>query len=228
MTVVLLAHGSPDPRHSAAVGRLAATVAGRRGEPGTGGGGETLVTYLDHDDPRPAAVAPRLSGAVAVVPLLLTPAFHAREDVPAAAGTLALAGARVRVTDPLGGHPALVRAVAERLRAAGHNPEGPACLVAGGSSGGEALSSLRRLLRRHAPSGWRGCVLAGGSAAAEMAPGVPVVPFTLAEGVLHDRVAALAEASGAPFVPGGLADSPALVDVVLDRVAGLTSSAPEV
>lgn len=45
-----------------------------------------------------------------------------------------------------------------------------------------------------------------------------VVPTTLAEGVLHDKVRVLAEAAGSPFVSGGLADTEAIGQLVLDRV----------
>lgn len=212
MTLVLLAHGSPDRRHAETVERLAVRVSRRRGS----GAGEVHHAYLDHDDPRPHALAPRLEGRVTVVPLLLTPAFHARVDVPAGMDALSAGGARVCLAEPVGGHPALVTAVAERLSAGGHDPDGHAVLVAGGSSDGQARRALELLLAEHGRAGWRGTVL---PEAQRLDGTAPVVPFTLAEGVLHDRVAQLARGADAPFVRGGLADTEALVDVVLDRSA---------
>lgn len=215
MTTVLLAHGSPDPRHSATLERLRSRVAG----PLSGAGrGETHLVYIENDHPRPEELGPRLTDDVTVVPLLITPAFHARVDVPAAVRALGVTGARTRVTSALGGHPLLLDAVEERLRAAGHDEGSAALLVAGGSSSGQAGQSIRTLLDAHPRPGWLTMTLAAPRAGA-MSDRV-VVPATLAEGVLHDKVGALAEAAGAPFVPGGLADTAALADLVLHRVLG--------
>ena len=74
--VVLLAHGSPDPRHRADVDVLAEAVASRTGAP-------VVAAYLDHHGPTPADAAHSM-GAAWVVPLLLSDGFHRRVDVPAA------------------------------------------------------------------------------------------------------------------------------------------------
>jgi sirohydrochlorin ferrochelatase len=182
------------------------------------GRGETHVVYIEHDHPRPDEIGPRSTDEVTVVPMLITPAFHARVDVPAAVRALGAGGAPVRVAPALGGDPLLLDAVDERLRAAGHDPGRPTLLIAGGSSSGQAGQSIRTLLDAHPRPGWMTMTLAAPRAGA-MA-GRVVVPATLAEGVLHDKVAALARTAGAPFVPGGLADTAAVASLVLHRALG--------
>ena len=215
MTTVLLAHGSPDPRHSDTLERLRARVAPElRAE----GRGETYLCYIENDVPDPRALGVRLTDVVTGVPRLLTPAMHARVDVPAAARALGQGGGSVRLADALGGDPLLLDAVAERLRAQGHDPSAPTLLVAGGSSSGQAGQSVRTLLERHPRPGWMAMTLSAPRAGAMS--GRVVVPTTLAEGVLHDKVRVLAEGAGSPFVSGGLADTTALGRLVLERVRG--------
>lgn len=206
-TVVLVAHGSPDPRHGQTMVRTAGRLAARTG-------GRVRVAYLEHEPPSAAEVGAGLVGDVRVVPMLITPAYHARVDVPEAVRLLGSAGARVHLGAPLGGHPGLIRAVAERLVAAGHDPAAGVVLVAGGNSDGSALRALHELLDAHAPGTWRGCAL---TQLDEAPPAVPVMAFTLAEGVLHDRVGEWAASHGNPFVRGGLADTEAALDVLAER-----------
>lgn len=215
MTTVLLAHGSPDPRHSDTLERLRSRVAPElRAE----GRGETYLCYIENDAPDPRQLGDRLSDEVTVVPLLLTPAMHARVDVPAAVRDLGRGGGSVRLVAALGGHPLLLDAVAERLEAHGHDPSSPTLLVAGGSSSGQAGQSVRMLLENHPRPGWMAMTLSAPRAGA--VTGRVVVPTTLAEGVLHDKVRVLAERAGSPFVSGGLADTTALARLVLDRARG--------
>ncbi|WP_277451542.1 CbiX/SirB N-terminal domain-containing protein [Janibacter sp. DB-40] len=106
MTTVLLAHGSPDPRHALALERLRERVAVPLAEAGRG---PTHLAYIEEYGTRPHELARGLSGEVTLLPLLLTPAFHSRVDVPAAARELAAHGARVRTVPALGGHPSCSR-----------------------------------------------------------------------------------------------------------------------
>ena len=85
MTTVLVAHGSPDPRHSVTLERLRARVAGPLLAAGCG---PTRLAYIEHDHPRPHELQD-LSGEVTVVPMLITPAMHARVDIPAVVQQLA-------------------------------------------------------------------------------------------------------------------------------------------
>lgn len=213
MTTILIAHGSPDPRHSATLGRLRARVEEPLREAGHG---DTHLVYIEHDRPTSQEIAHRLTGDVTVVPMLITPAMHARVDIPAALRRLGAHGARPRLVPALGGHPLLLDAIDERLRSAGHDPDRGVLLVAGGSSSGQAGQSISRLLAEDPREGWMTMTLAAPRAGAVR--GRSVVPATLAEGVLHDRVRGLAEAAGSPFVGGGLADTAALARLVLHRV----------
>ena len=213
MTTVLLAHGSPDPRHSTTLERLRVRVADRLREAGHG---ETVLAYIENEPPHPADLGPGLTGEVTVVPMLITPAFHARVDVPEAARALGVGGARVRVVPALGGHGLLLAGIVERLTRTGHDPDAPTLLVAGGSSSGEAARSLAALVADGDRPTWTTTTLAAPRQGA--AHGRTVLPAVLAEGVLHDKVAALAEAAGSPFVAGGLADTRALADLVCHRV----------
>lgn len=100
--MVLVAHGSTDPRAAATIRALARAVTAAR--PGL----DVRTAYLDHTQPGPVQVLAAVAGAghraATVVPLLLTAAYHGRVDLPgvlaaARAGGLALP---VRVTGVLG------------------------------------------------------------------------------------------------------------------------------
>jgi sirohydrochlorin ferrochelatase len=79
LAVVLVAHGSRDPRAAAATEALARAVLRRHPQ------WDVSAAYLDHAGPRPMDVLASLpAGSRAVlVPLLLTEAYHGRVDVPA-------------------------------------------------------------------------------------------------------------------------------------------------
>ena len=100
--VVLVAHGSRDPRAAAATRALARSVAAARPE------WDVHDSYLDHSLPRPVDVLARLAASgrrrAVMVPLLLTAAYHGRVDVPAEVAAARAAGLRldVDITDVLG------------------------------------------------------------------------------------------------------------------------------
>lgn len=74
MRVYLLAHGSVDPRHAEDVGRIAVRLARRLGAPPR----DVRPCFLDHCGPTLAQVA---DAPGTVVPLLLSPGYHATVDV---------------------------------------------------------------------------------------------------------------------------------------------------
>ncbi|RKN39944.1 cobalamin biosynthesis protein CbiX [Micromonospora endolithica] len=100
--MVLVAHGSRDPRAAEATRALARAVAVVRP------GAPVVASWLDHTEPGPTAVLRELAKAgharAVLVPLLLTAAYHRRVDIPAAVDAARAAGATiaVRVTDVLG------------------------------------------------------------------------------------------------------------------------------
>jgi sirohydrochlorin ferrochelatase len=89
--LLLVAHGSRDPRAATTTRALARVVAAAR--PGL----DVRVSFLEHAEPAPAEVLRAIGGPAVVVPLLLTNAYHGRIDLPAQ-----VAGFDVAVAPPLG------------------------------------------------------------------------------------------------------------------------------
>jgi sirohydrochlorin ferrochelatase len=226
--IVLLAHGSPDPRHRAGVETLAEHVRSQAA------GRAVHTAYLDHHPPTPADVARGLGPGAVVVPVLLTPAYHARVDVPAAVRTMAEAsGSEVVAAEPLGPHPLLLAAVEELLADAGHQPSQHTAVVvyAAGSSDSGAVASVGRTIEDYPPQGWGPWVVAaldGGATLTQAQAGLPrvvervvAVSFMVAEGILRDRMAQNCADDGVEMVPGGLASTHAVARLVLERADNL-------
>jgi sirohydrochlorin ferrochelatase len=217
--VILLAHGSPDPRAAAAARRLADAVEGRLR------GGRVHTAFLQFG-PTLADVCRELElegiGRAIVVPAFLTPAHHVRVDVPAAVESArdqtALA---LCLTEPIGTDPLLVESLDRDL------PAGPVILAIAGTADADAESSLRRIAR--AWSGRRGekVVVAHASQGrpsvdealiateAESEQRASVAALVLFPGRLPDRIVASA---GPRSVTAPLYDAPAIVDVVVSRI----------
>lgn len=203
---VLLAHGSPDPRSSQAVAAAAARVSELFGS-------RVVPAYLDHDVPSLADVVASAVGDedVRVLPLLLSSAFHARVDVPAAIAALPRP---VTLLAPLG-HPAA--ALDAALQRAGQR----CVVVAAGTSVAEeraafaaavAASSLRTGVEASAAF-----ATGAGPRLTEALADAAVVPWLLGPGRLLDSVLADADAHGRPVVGGPLLQD----DVVLSAIAQL-------
>ena len=136
-SIVLLAHGSPDPRHAKGVEAVAEQV--RQRWPG-----QVHAAYLDHHPPSAPDVAARLDGGV-LVPLLLTTAYHVKHDVPAAAAAMNAAGPGVfPVAAALGPDRLLFAAAEELVARAGLEPDPRTGVVlfAGGSSDRDAITAI--------------------------------------------------------------------------------------
>ncbi|MET9082042.1 sirohydrochlorin chelatase [Streptomyces sp. NPDC004237] len=118
--LVLVAHGSRDPRALATVRALMERV--RELRPG-------LPVHLGHielNEPLLPDTLAALGDARAVlVPLLLSRGYHVKQDIPEMA---AASAARTRVAEPLGPHPLLADALHGRLLEAGWRPR-PASAV---------------------------------------------------------------------------------------------------
>jgi sirohydrochlorin ferrochelatase len=206
---VLLAHGSPDPRSQASVLRAATDVASRSGV-------EVRAAFLDHDSrdlaTAVASVDPR--DDVVVLPLLLSTAFHARVDVPAAVATL---DREVRLLEPVG-HPAAL--LDDLLRRSAR----PAVVIAAGTRVDEerqafvravaAASSRTRIPAVAAYATGPGRRLEG----ATRPGGSAVVPWLLAPGRLLDAVREAATAHGCRVVGDGLLSEALLLDELAARV----------
>ncbi|NNM44875.1 CbiX/SirB N-terminal domain-containing protein [Knoellia koreensis] len=226
--IVLLAHGSPDPRHAHGVEALAGHVQSlaptRR----------IHTAYLDHHAPTPQDAAAALDGHAVVVPVLLTPAYHARVDVPAAVATMAAASSgEVGLAAPLGPHPRLLDAAEELLRAAGVRPDPRTAvlLYAAGSSDTEAVATLTTVVHENPRPGWGQwdvAALDGGATLEQVLRRLPdevdrtyAVSFMVAEGVLRDRMAQECGRQGVTMVPGALAQTDAVAQLVLERADSL-------
>jgi len=226
--VVLLAHGSPDPRHTRDIAALAHRVAVAAPHV------VVHTAYLDHHPPRIADVADAVgdtgSGPIGLVPLLLTQAFHARVDIPAAARELGLrTGRSVVVSAALGPHPLLGSAVGELLDQRGENR---AVVLLGGSSRTAAVDDLVAQLRSTLPP-VRTYAFAtlddhlpidAALTALGRAEGVVAVTGILADGVLRDRMVRACAQRGVGVAAGVLADTDAVTRLVLQRMAGLRES----
>jgi sirohydrochlorin ferrochelatase len=231
--ILLVAHGSRDPRAAASTRALRHAVAAIAPDR------PVEVAYLDHERPTVpwalAAFAAAGHRSTVVVPLLLTSAYHGRVDLPELLAEARAAGIGVRVVqaDVLGprGHAVdakLVVALRRRLRqlcrrydalvlaAAGtRDPAARATVVAAASALGTAAGVP--------------CVPAYASAA-EPTPGqavlrlrregarrVAVAAYFLAPGLLYDRAVSSAIDAGAIGVAGPLGDAPELAQLVLAR-----------
>lgn len=225
--LVLLAHGSPDPRHAEGAEAVARRVRNLWAGP-------VHTAYLDHHPPSATEVAQEAAGGV-LVPLLLTRATHVRNDIPVAAEQMGAVGRGAFVTSgALGPDPMVFAACDELLARAGHEPaeDTAVVLIAGGSSDREAIAAISdamgppdaQLARHWGP--WAVAALAGGDPLADVVtrlrgmPGVTrvlVLSYMVAEGVLRDRMAEQAARLGAEMVPGALGDTDTLARLVVRR-----------
>lgn len=239
MTLTLLARGSTDPRHARDVAALSRRL--------THAGVRTQVAFLDHDAPTPAGAARAMAAdgvrRATVVPLLVSP-HQVRADVPAAVSSMrsAAPGLALAVADPVGLHP-LVLGAAEELVATSRLPVGSrtgVILAAAGSRDLRGMSSLEALLRSHGQAladrlgarAVRAAYLDGGRPLGRIrtlmrcvdgATAFLVVTLVLSDGSLRDRIVTAAGRHDLPVVPGTLAATDALADLIVLR----TSSARE-
>jgi sirohydrochlorin ferrochelatase len=198
--LLLVAHGSTDPRFLTTVEAAAARVCGLR--PGLA----VTIGLLDHGPPY---VEDGDVAAAVAVPLLLSAGYHVRVDLPARAP-------RATVADAVGPDPRLSLALADRLREAGYDGAAPVTLAAAGSADPRSLDDVRRqaaMLSEHLGVEVEAAFLSAGEPRlADVTPGV-VASYLLAPGAFHDKLSA----SGATVVSAPLGDHPALADVVLSR-----------
>ena len=234
--LVLVAHGSRDARAAPSTWALARAVARVRA------GGGVTAAFLGFERPRLADALLGIGGsAVTVVPLLLTPAYHGRIDVPAQA-TAAPGGAAVALAEILGPVGpadvtaldlvvlALRRRLTEALRTApvGYAPDA-VVLAAAGTRIASARATVDLVAAALCTSLGVPClpgyVSGGGPSVAEAvtslradgARRVAAAAYFLAPGRLFDRAVHQAEMSGAVVVADPLGAVPEIVQLVLLR-----------
>ncbi|WP_433500538.1 sirohydrochlorin chelatase [Sphaerimonospora sp. CA-214678] len=226
--LIAVAHGSRDPRAAATVEALLDRV--RLTRPDL----EVRAAYLDHTSPAPAGALADLDEA-AVLPLLLTAAYHSRVDIPAVLREVSALQPRLRVHlgSTLGPHPLLVTALERRLAEAGvkiGDPGTAVVLVSAGSSDARANAVVGDLARQWAGSRPWWSVTAAYASAAAPAPAeevvrltragarrVVVAPYLLAPGYFSDKVRRDALQAGAHRVADVLGPAPELVTILLER-----------
>jgi sirohydrochlorin ferrochelatase len=237
--LVVLAHGSRDPRSAATVHSLVACLREMRADL------RIEASFLDHCPPTPYQVIGKLAAEgveeVVVLPLLLSTAFHARTDIPAVIdeSRSRFPDLQIIASDVLGYDDTLLDVLDRRMRAElkdGRVRELDALVLAcAGSSDAQANAAVTRLARlwgqRHKLP-----VTAAFTTAATPSPAeavlqwrlegrrhVAVGSFFLAPGVLPDRAEEMSRKAGAVAVSRPLGVSAEVARLVLLRygVAGL-------
>ncbi|MEV6396106.1 sirohydrochlorin chelatase [Streptomyces sp. NPDC051907] len=228
--LLVIAHGSRDPRHAATVHALTGRVRSLR--PGL----RVETGFLDFNAPSAPRVLERLAAEgvreVIALPLLLTRAFHAKADIPAVLRQ-APPMLRVRQAEVLGPSPLLLSAVQQRLYDAGLTPGDKRStglvLASAGSTDPEAIAVIADIARELRRTGWCAVRPAFASASlprtedavrrlrAEGCERVAVAPYVIAPGFLPDRIARGAEESGADVLADVLGPSPELARLLLQR-----------
>jgi sirohydrochlorin ferrochelatase len=207
---LLVAHGSPDPRHGAVVRSIAAAVTAR--------GLEAEAAFLEHDRPRASDRLVGASGPLTVLGLLLSPGYHARVDVP----RLIQAGpGDVVDRGVLGAGPWLDGAMDEVVAAVGGDTTTPVVVVSAGST----LPAARHHVQDHVArwgggrpgATWVVTDPSDLSLLGEVPAESVVVPFLVAPGIFSDRIGAAAEGWGLRAAPVlGVTDG--FIDAVIERL----------
>jgi sirohydrochlorin ferrochelatase len=226
--LLVVAHGSRDPRHAATVHALVRRL--RAARPGL----RVETGFLDFTLPSVHGVLESLAAEgvrdVVALPLLLTRAFHAKADIPAVLRD-APARLRIRQAEVLGPSPLLTRALERRLYEAGLGPADKSStgvvLASAGSTDPEAIAVIADIAREWRHTGW--CAVRPAFASASLprtqdavrelralgCARVAVAPYVLAPGFLPDRIAR--GAAEADVLAEVLGTAPEVVRVLLDR-----------
>ncbi|MFJ7175031.1 sirohydrochlorin chelatase [Streptomyces massasporeus] len=230
--LLVIAHGSRDPRHAATVHALVRRVRATRPDV------RVETGFLDFNVPSVQGVLESLAVQgvrdVVALPLLLTRAFHAKADIPA---VLADAPPQLRIhqADVLGPSPLLVAALERRLYEAGLTPADKSStgvvLASAGSTDPEAIAVIADIAREWRHTGW--CAVRPAFASAGSPAGFPrtqdavrelralgcsrvaVSPYVLAPGFLPDRIAR--GAAEADVLADVLGPAPEVARVLLQR-----------
>lgn len=215
--LVLVAHGTRNPRGVQMVAELAEAVAVKVGP--------TRVAFVDVLGPSPSEVLRELSEPAVVVPAFLASGYHVHTDVPREVAD-SRHGSTV-ITAALGPDIVLAEVLHTRLRDSGWRPGDAIVLAAAGSSDARALHEHRRaaamLADRTSVSVRIGYVATSTPTVAQAVTSsrqeghrrVFVASYLLARGLFHTRLSD----AGADGVTDPLGVHPAIVDLVAQRYA---------
>ncbi|MFJ4851405.1 MULTISPECIES: sirohydrochlorin chelatase [unclassified Streptomyces] len=234
--LLVIAHGSRDPRHAATVHALTGRV--RAARPGL----RVETAFLDHCAPSVPQVVDRLAAdgvrETVALPLLLTRAFHAKADIPAVLREASARHPRLRMHQAgvLGPAPLLVTALERRLSEAGlgrgERGRTGIVLASAGSSDPEAIAVIADIAREWRRTGWQAvrpafaATVPGGppgtadavrALRAEGVRRIAVAPYVIAPGRLPDRIARGAREAGADVLGDVLGDAPEMARLLLRR-----------
>ncbi|MFJ7336978.1 sirohydrochlorin chelatase [Streptomyces sp. NPDC101110] len=230
--LLVIAHGSRDPRHAATVHALVRRVRATRPDV------RVETGFLDFNVPSVQGVLESLAVQgvrdVVALPLLLTRAFHAKADIPAVLAD-APPQLRIHLADVLGPSPLLMAALERRLYEAGLTSADKSStgvvLASAGSTDPEAIAVIAEIAREWRHTGW--CAVRPAFASAGSPAGFPrtedavrelralgcsrvaVAPYVLAPGFLPDRIAR--GAAQADLLADVLGAAPEVARVVLER-----------
>ncbi|MFF1478660.1 sirohydrochlorin chelatase [Streptomyces sp. NPDC058301] len=243
--LLVIAHGSRDPRHAATVHALVRRVRALR--PGL----RVETGFLDFNAPAVPRVLERLAFEgvrdVVALPLLLTRAFHAKADIPAVLGQ-APPQLDIRLADVLGPSPLLLSTVERRLQdalyEAGITPADKrstgVVLASAGSTDPEAIAGIADVARELRHTGW--CAVRPAFASAVFPGGCPrtedavrelrasgvrrvaVAPYVIAPGFLPDRI--VRGAHDADVLAEVLGAAPELARLLLVRYEQARAAGP--
>ncbi len=225
--LVLIAHGSPDPRAARCTNNLADRVQDDWLE------GPVVAAFIEHDEPRLDEAVRRLELSsehdIIVVPLLLSRAFHGRVDVPAAvAAARTTSQAEIACADVIGANERLLPALDRALPTSA-----PVVLAVAGTrdSGAQhdfdALAAKWSLLRGtpvivgHSSQAEPDIATAIDAIEAMSGTEAAIASFVLFEGVLPDRIRA---AAGNRCVTPPLFTAPELAGLIIDRARAARSA----
>ncbi len=231
--LLLVAHGSRDPRYAASYETLCLKLREQ--------GHAARVGHLGLCGPDVVEAARLLAreggamqeGPMVAVPMFLNHGYHVAHDVPAA-----VAAARISlVAEPLGPDPLLIEAMESRLRELGvwpGDPDTAVVLASAGTSDAAARDVLESAAADWARTGWHSVSPAyAGAAAPDAARAVAgaraagardvvIASYFLAPGLLADRVATGVPGirMAAPLATPADVD-PALLRLVLQRAGAV-------
>lgn len=221
-SLLLVAHGSRDPRAEATCRAIRDRVAAAKPA------AVVAVSYLEHTAPSPAdAIAGFPDGPVALVPLLLATAYHVRVDIECVARDARAAGREIRVARALLPDPRLLDTADDRLAEAGVVPTAAIVLASAGTTDEMANATTRTVAAALSARRGRPVVAAFASAAEPSVPqalsglqvtydDVAVLTFMLSPGAFADAIADAAHAAAVP-VTAVLGEHPAVAATVLSR-----------
>jgi len=217
--VILLGHGSPDPRAGIGAARLAGRVADLLPDD------EIRLAFLDNTAPTltEAALTVAAHADITVVPVFLSKAYHVKVDVPAEVAKASAAISRaITITEPIGPDPLLLEALDRQLPT-----DAPVVLATAGTSDLEAQAAFDALAREWSERRGTRVLVAYAS---QTQPDIPaaitlietasstpaaIARFLLFEGVFPDRIQVDA---GDRAITSVLGDEPMLAEIIVDRV----------